>query len=299
MNSPEIVASGYSVVEGPVLDRAGRLFFTDVHEGGVFCLHPDGNVETVVPRRRGVGGLCLHQDGGLVVSGRDVTHVRGDTQRTLIERSDLPVLDGVPVGGFNDLCADQHGRVLVGPTRRYPLDINSAEAASPHMSAGKHVPSELIMLTGEQEYSVLYDDVRGVSNGVTVSMDNSLIFHSESGACSVRVSRFVSATEVVGIAHWSTSPIAGHPDGVALDVNGFLWVAMFGGGCVIRFSPAGEIVDQINVPATRVTNLSFGGDDMADMYITTMDNDYDPALRGCIFRIRSDVQGAPVPAANI
>lgn len=293
MSDFALVASGYSVVEGPVVNEAGDLFFTNVHEGGVYVLRASGEIEEVIPRRRGVGGMCLHADGGLIVSGRDVSHIGPGQTRVLAERSGFPLVDGVPVGGFNDLCADQLGRVLVGPTRRRPVPANDA---TPLMSAGEHVPSELVLITAPGRFTTLYADVRGVSNGLAVSADNSTIYHAESGGQIIRVSRFTAPERVETVATWPTTALAGTPDGVALDVDGFLWVAMHGGGAIVRFSPAGAVDRVLGVPATRVTNLCFAG---PYLYITSLDNDQDPQRRGSIFRTAAPVPGAAVPVARI
>src|SRR5262245_53505358 len=101
----ETLAFGYGLAEAPRVDEQGRLYFSDVLGGGVYRWSPDGTVATVVPKRRGVGGLVLHADGGLVVTGRDVVHVRDGESRPLL------AVDGVV--GFNDLTTDRHGRVFV------------------------------------------------------------------------------------------------------------------------------------------------------------------------------------------
>ena len=100
----ETLAWGYGLVEGPRIDAENRLYFSDAKLGGVYRRDPDGRIETVIPKRRGVGGIALHADGGLVVSGRDVSHVRAGVTRSLFAR------DGIP--GFNDLCCDGAGNLL-------------------------------------------------------------------------------------------------------------------------------------------------------------------------------------------
>jgi sugar lactone lactonase YvrE len=73
----ERVASGYALAEAPVAAPDGGIYFSDVLGGGVYHFSPSSaTVETVVARRRGVGGMALHADGGLVMTGRDVVHVR-------------------------------------------------------------------------------------------------------------------------------------------------------------------------------------------------------------------------------
>lgn len=69
------LATGYSLIEGPVWDAAKGLYFSDVLGGGVYLLNRQDEVSLAVPKRRGVGGMALHADGGLVVGGREIAHV--------------------------------------------------------------------------------------------------------------------------------------------------------------------------------------------------------------------------------
>ena len=62
----ERLATGYTLIEGPAWDPARGLLFSDVHDGGVFCLAPSGAVTPVIEHRRGIGGIALHERGGLV-----------------------------------------------------------------------------------------------------------------------------------------------------------------------------------------------------------------------------------------
>ena len=81
----EAVASrGTGLLEGPRWSADGSVYFSDVIAGGVYRAAPDGSIETVVEKRRGVGGLVLHEDGGVVCSGRDLIHVRDGETRTLL-----------------------------------------------------------------------------------------------------------------------------------------------------------------------------------------------------------------------
>ena len=68
----ETIASGYGLIEGPRVDADGNLYFSDVTNGGVYRRSPSGEITTAVPKRRGVGGIALHADGGIVVSGKNI-----------------------------------------------------------------------------------------------------------------------------------------------------------------------------------------------------------------------------------
>jgi xylono-1,5-lactonase len=110
----ERVASGYTLAETPVAAPDGVNYFSDVLGGGVYHFSPgSGAVQTVVAKRRGVGGMALHADGGLVMTGRDVIHVRDGETRTLYFNPEIK--------GLNDLTVDPDGRVIVGCLRFRPF----------------------------------------------------------------------------------------------------------------------------------------------------------------------------------
>ena len=105
----ETLATGYGLVEGPRVDPEDRLYFSDVHKGGVYRRDPGGEIHVVVPKRKGVGGIALHQDGGIVISGRDLSHVKDGESRIVFALEDTP--------GFNDIFTDAAGHVFIGSMR--------------------------------------------------------------------------------------------------------------------------------------------------------------------------------------
>ncbi len=272
----ETLAFGYGLIEGPRVDGAGNLYFSDVVGGGVYQRSPDGRIATVVPKRRGVGGIALHADGGLVISGRNVCHVKDGETRVLFARDDIP--------GFNDLFTDAGGRVYTGSMR-----------TDPFRSDGERLAGECYRIEAEGRATELY---RGVSltNGIGFSPGGDRIYHCDTARGLV----LVHALDASGRAE-PRSPIRveGGPDGLAVDVEGCIWVALFRAGAVQRFTPEGEADRRIAVPARAVTSLCFGGDDLRDLYVVSADNEEDPARRGTIFRARSEVAGLPAPLARI
>ncbi|MBL8654478.1 MAG: SMP-30/gluconolactonase/LRE family protein, partial [Alphaproteobacteria bacterium] len=91
----------------------------------------------------------------------------------------------------------------------------------------------------------------------------------------------------------------GQPDGVAVDEDGCLWMARFGGGCVLRLSPEGRIIGRIDLPTTNVTSCAFGGVDLKTLFITTATallSDAERAaqpMAGALFAVRPGVGGVP------
>ena len=70
----EMLGCGYGLIEAPRVDEQGRLYFSDVPNGGVRRRNPDGSVEVVIPKRKGVGGMMFNKSGGLVCGGRALIH---------------------------------------------------------------------------------------------------------------------------------------------------------------------------------------------------------------------------------
>lgn len=89
----------------------------------------------------------------------------------------------------------------------------------------------------------------------------------------------------------------GLPDGMTVDDDGMLWIALWGGGCVSRWNPkTGELLCKIEVPAKNVTACTFGGPDMNELYITTAKMDTDEEQyphAGGLFKIKLDITGTP------
>ncbi|MGH9030679.1 MAG: SMP-30/gluconolactonase/LRE family protein [Acidimicrobiia bacterium] len=273
----ETLASGYGLVEGPTVDDAGNLYFSDVLGGGVYRLAShDGGVETIVPKRRGVGGIALHANGGLVLSGRDLVHVRAGETRLLFR------IEGLP--GWNDLCTDASGRVYAGALRFMVFDPDA-----------QPVPGECWRVDTEGQATRLYGGVVH-ANGISLSPTEDRIYHSDTRAGVVHVHDLLDG-EAVNPRRFEFA--AGAPDGMAIDEVGCVWVASAAAGCVVRMTPDGEVDRRIEVPARVVTSLCFGGLDRRDLYVTTADNTDDPALRGCVLRTEADVTGAPVNPARV
>ena len=69
----EKLTEGYSLVEGPIWIPGQGLMFSDVLTGGVFCISEAGELSTVFQYRKGIGGMSLHENGGMIVSGRNIS----------------------------------------------------------------------------------------------------------------------------------------------------------------------------------------------------------------------------------
>ncbi len=274
----EAIAWGFGLAEAPRVDETGCLWFSDAVGGGVYRLPPNRALETVIPKRRGIGGLVLHADGGVVVSGKDVVHVDGaGTTRVLLR------VDGVL--GFNDMITDRRGRVYVGSLR------------SSAFETGARVPGELWRIERAGAATPIYDGVE-FCNGVGFSPDERTIYHSNYSERHVLAHDLADDGSAAGRRVFATMA-HGNPDGLAVDESGCVWVATGSGGTLARFTPDGALDRTVRIPATFVTSLCFGGFDGRDLYVTTADNTEAPERRGTVFRSRVDVPGLRAHLARV
>ena len=277
MSDLEAVAWGYGLIEGPRWDSDGSLYFSDVHNGGVRRLSAGGDVEVVVPKRRGVGGIALHERGGVVVTGRNVCHVL-DGESRIVWTPDSP--------GLNDLFVDARGRIIVGTMRSDPF------------AEGTRVPGECWRVDAEGQATMLYDGVL-LTNGIGLSPDGSVLYHSDTATHGVWAHDYAADGSVSG-RRLLVQRDDLQPDGLAVDEAGVVWVADVSGSSSIRgFGPDGTEVGRVAVPARMVTSLTFGGADRRDLYIVTADNSDDSERKGTIFRTRADVPGCAVARATV
>ncbi|HEX6117194.1 MAG TPA: SMP-30/gluconolactonase/LRE family protein [Solirubrobacterales bacterium] len=271
----ERIASGYALAEAPLAAPDGGLWFSDALAGGVYRWSPGaGEVETVIERRRGVGGMAAHSAGGLVVSGRDLSRVDGGRSEVLYE-------DGT-AAGFNDLTVDPDGRLVAGVLRFRPF-------------AGEElVPGEFVRVDGPAAAATIVPGVEWV-NGCGFSPDGGAFY-----GCDYRRGVVLTAKRSDDGSYGAASVLlespSGEADGLAVDENGGIWVALGGAGAVGRFRPDGRLERTIDVPAGFVASLCFGGSDGRDLFVTTGGDPSGPESPGGVFHARAEVTGAPIPA---
>jgi gluconolactonase len=276
----EALCWGYGLIEGPRVDAAGNLYFSDVPNGGVYRRSPDGEVTVAVPKRRGVGGIAVHRDGGVVVGGRNIVHVRNGENRVLFEKPEGST-------GFNDLFPDAAGRVIVGTFR-----------TDPFATSGKRVDGECWRIESEGQAVQLYGEVT-LTNGIGLSPEGRTIYHSDTARKGVWA-HDLSDDGKASNARFAVQSDDLEPDGLAVDEAGTIWIADVSGSRSVRgFTPGGGEVGRIPVPAKMITSLCFGGSDRRDMYIVTADNTDDRSREGTVFRTRVDVPGLPVAEVTI
>ena len=157
----------------------------------------------------------------------------------------------------------------------------------------------LYRLDPDGEVTVVLEGVT-ISNGLDWSPDSSVAYYIDT--LTFEVSMFDYDTEH-GLTGRRTfvefDPDGGGPDGLVVDSEGGIWVALFGGSAVHRYNTEGGLDEIIEVEARQVTACTFGGPDLDRLYITTsrenLEPDDDP-LAGSLFTAMPGVAGLPVRA---
>jgi len=94
-------------------------------------------------------------------------------------------------------------------------------------------------------------------------------------------------------------PEGSRPDGMAVNRDGHLWIALFGAGRIERYTASGELLDSVRFPCSNITKLAFGGEDLRTVFVTTAWKGLSPAQRleqplaGGLFAFRSETPGLP------
>jgi sugar lactone lactonase YvrE len=141
-----------------------------------------------------------------------------------------------------------------------------------------------------------------VSNGIGWSPDGELLYHVDSPRGRIDVYDFDVAAGTLAGRRAVISVLAerGAPDGLAMDSEGGVWVALFGGAAVRRYSPEGMLEAVLELPVSNPTSCCFGGADLATLFVTTAARGaaHEP-LAGALFACRPGVTGlAATPFAG-
>lgn len=281
----QTLATGYGLVEGPLWDDQRGLLFTDVLFGGVHALGLDGQVSTLFAHRKGIGGLVQHVAGGLVVSGREISYKPHDGGATVQLLARNPEQGNV---GYNDITADARGRVYAGSLGNSPVFADGRA----------HVDGNLYVIDVDGSARVVGTGI-GLTNGLGFSPDGSVLYHSDSRVRTVW--RYdVQADGGLAAKTVFARTQSGVPDGLAVAVDGSVWVALASGGHgVAVFAADGSERAFIRIPVPMCTSLCFGGIDLRDLYIVSGSAGTGSDKGGSVYRLRVDVAGLPVPIARI
>jgi len=236
------------------------------------------DVDAVSAAFPAAGGGILTAGGSKLVARFPAERGERWVSRTIAE---VPAREGVR---FNDAAVDPAGRVWVGS-----------------MHTGETEPvGELYRL---DPGGVLTTVAKGVtvSNGLGWSPDGSRMYYVDSPTRRVDVADYDPATGEAFQRRLfaDLSDVKGVPDGLTVDADGCVWVAMHDGGALYRLAPDGTRDAVVELPVAKPTSCAFGGPGMTDLYVTTASRGLSEAernaqpLAGRLLRLRPGPVGLP------
>lgn len=237
--------------EGPLWDdRTQTLTWNDIPPGTLYRYSPANGTNVVeYQHEAAVGGHTLQEDDSLVIFGADgKILILRDGEITTIQEA-IPEVVG---SRFNDVAAGPRGEVFCGTM---PLKLGDAR---------------LYRLDPDGLLHLVWDDI-ALSNGIGFSPDEKTFYLSDSNNRLIyradynKADGSLSNREVL-IRLDDDSAV---PDGMTVDANGDLWVAIWDGSCVLHYSAAGELIDKVNFPVKKVSSINFGGLEFGTAYVTT------------------------------
>jgi sugar lactone lactonase YvrE len=263
--------------EGPFWDVVNdRLLLVDMLAGTVVAVDADGGTRrhklskvAAAVRGRRSGGYVLATENQFVLLGPDLS-----------EERPLPAVFTDPAIRMNDGGCDPQGRFHCG-TMAYDETPGAGTLYRLDPDGSVHVTLREVTISNGLQWNragetVFYADT---PTGRVDSFD----FDPATGAFTDRR----TFTEISG---------GGHPDGMAIDEEDGIWVALWGGGAVHRYDVFGRLDFVVDLPVSNVTACAFGGADLRTVFITTsrqgLDESEEPDA-GAVFRYEAGVRGAP------
>ena len=277
---------GAELGEGPVWVASERaVYFVDIKGLYIHRLATETDVRTSWPTPAQTGFIVPARGGGFVCGLLGGLHRFDPAVGTFSPLA--PVEADRPGNRINDGFVDHSGRLWFGTMD----DGESETTGSLYTWAGQGEP-----LRKDSGYAI--------PNGPAVSPDGRTLYHTDSAAKTIYAFDLAPSGAISGKRVFARTDDS-HPDGMAVDAAGALWVALFGGWRIERYSPGGEVIGSIALPCANVTKLAFGGDDLRTVYATTARLHLSPAdrtaqpLAGGLFTFAVDTPGLPQAEFNL
>ncbi len=235
--------------------RQKKLFWTDILSGEIFSFSPYTGKQTLeLSSGYQTGAFMFSEDDTLMLFTEQgvVALAKTEVGYTMSNAHKLFTVPFINGERFNDAIADAKGRMLAGSMRK------------------SHKEGKLYQFEMGKQPKVLLEGL-GISNGMGFSPDQKTFYHTDS------ISRTVTAYDYNLLTGVITNPRIffvldrsyGVPDGLTVNRNGQVWLACWGGSCVLLLSPQGEIIERIDTPALQTSSVCLGDEDFKTLYITS------------------------------
>jgi sugar lactone lactonase YvrE len=266
--------------EAPLWDeREQCLYWVDVDAYTLHTLWPASGERSSTTHDARISSVGLRETGGLVVAH--------DRSFSVLENGRLAPLAadvGPPGPRMNDGACDPAGRYWAG-------------TVAPEAAPGTGV---LYRLEPSGAAAPVVEGI-GCSNGIDWSLDAGTMYYVDSLANGLDAFDYDAGTGALSNRRRIVEIPAdeGLPDGLTVDSEGTIWLALWGGWAVRRYDPGGELLLEVKLPVSQVSSCSFGGRDLDTLYVTSARTGLEPAAlarephAGSLFGLNAGVRGRP------
>ena len=270
-----VVDAKCSLGEGPYWDHPrDRFAWLDVTEHQLHLLDFGSQEWSLIPLPTRISCIAVAMDGGLVLAGDGGVH-RSDGDATSLQRlADLPMASDTRT---NDGAVDPHGRLWIGTSSNNASDARGA----------------LFRVDADGRVTTLREGV-SMSNGIGFSPDGTRAYHVDTRRHRLDELLLDDAgdpTEIRPLIEVETMP-----DGLAVDVDGGIWLAHWDGGAVHRYASDGNLDEVLRVDGGWITSCAFGPG--TSLYVTSARADLPPGSAvpnaGGLFVADAGVAGLPL-----
>lgn len=278
----EVIAEGLEFPEGPVVMADGSVILVEIHGQRVTRCREGGKTEAICTTGGGPNGAAYGPDGAIWVCNNGGLGATGPGSEGRIERIDLATgkcervydsCDGVPLSAPNDLVFDSSGRLWF-------TDLGTIQFAEDGIT-GKEFGGIYTCLPDGSEITAI--NRRALSyNGIGLSPDEKYAYVADT--FSARVYRYDAKPEQQDPHYIGTGIGNVAFDSLAIAASGNICVATLFDAGITTFTPQGEVSKFSIEVDNSVTNISFGGEDMRDAYITLSET-------GMLVRVRWEEPG--------
>lgn len=261
--------------------KTKELYWVDINGKKLHIYNPETKQNKTLNTPSKIGTVVPKNEAEVLVALEDGVYIMDiNTGNTTIFSNMADVLIN---SRLNDGKCDPSGRFWVGSMQ------NSQQTGKANLYA----------IDALGNYNQKIPNVT-VSNGIVWSLDKTMMFYIDTPTSQIKAYDYDDTTGDISngrvVVNIATSQ--GFPDGMTIDAEGMLWVAMWNGNAVIRFNPTtGTVISKLEIPAHNVTSCAFGGVNLETLYITTANTDMTAAekqmypLAGSIFKVNPGVNG--------
>lgn len=272
-----VPGSGRSMLgEGPLWSARGNaIFWVDILGRRLHRLSLVDGIVTQWDMPQAIGWVIERERGGFIAG-----LASGFAELDLDPFAIRPIVDpepGMTDHRMNDAKADRHGRIWAGTM---PFGCDGATGAFYRLDPDHRCTR--------------VDAPYTIPNGPAIAPDGRAMFHTDSALATIfRLPVNDDGTLGPRTPHIVFDRDWGSPDGMTLDADGHLWVAHWGTGQVSRFDPAGTRERSIALPASQITSMTFAGDALDRLFVTSAADGVDEEHGGALFEVDPGCRGLP------